>query len=151
MGSNEMSNAIMPTPCSARATILVCIMYDLGYPTDACEVVKDLYTHATTRVHSAHGRTSPLPVDRGTIQGDSLSPLLFLLYLEPLLRWLKHGDAGYTPGIATDAATRAACRCAALAYADDLQLFTGCTSHMQHQIRKLELYSRWAHLPVNTD
>jgi hypothetical protein len=38
--------------------------------------------------------TSDLRVDRGTMQGDSLSPFLFALYLEPLLRGLHVGEKG---------------------------------------------------------
>jgi hypothetical protein len=71
------------------------ILYDLGFPTDAIEVVKDLYTGATTTINTPHGPTPAIPFERGTIQGDSLSPFLFLIYLEPLLRWLKAEQHGY--------------------------------------------------------
>ena len=60
---------------------LLMLMYDLGYPTDAVDAVKGLYTDATTTVKTAYGPTPPIPVQRGTIQGDSLSPFLFLLYI----------------------------------------------------------------------
>jgi hypothetical protein len=42
--------------------------------------------------------TDAIPVDRGSIQGDSLSPFLFLIYIEPLLRWLHVGGQGYMHG-----------------------------------------------------
>ena len=74
---------------------LLWIMYDLGYGTDAVEVVRDLYTGVTTRVRTPFCFTPNINVDRGTIQGDSLSPFLFILYLEPLLRWLTHGGREY--------------------------------------------------------
>ncbi|KAJ9516740.1 hypothetical protein QJQ45_027152, partial [Haematococcus lacustris] len=74
---------------------LLWIMHDLGFPTDATDAVKDLYTGATTRFKTPYGPTDPVPVDRGTIQGDSLSPFLFLIYIEPLLRWLQVGARGY--------------------------------------------------------
>jgi len=68
------------------------IMYDLGFPTDAIEAVKHLYTQASTQIRlPSGGSTDPIPVERGTIQGETLSPFLFLLYLEPLLRWLHVG------------------------------------------------------------
>jgi hypothetical protein len=63
-------------------------MWDLGFPTDAIDVVCDLYTHATTKVKWGPDYTDAIPVDRG-IQGDS-SPFLFI-YIEPLLRWLHVG------------------------------------------------------------
>jgi hypothetical protein len=57
-------------------------MWDLGFPTDAIDVVCDLYTHATTKVKWGPDYTDAIPVDRGSIQGDSLSPFLFLIYIE---------------------------------------------------------------------
>ena len=62
---------------------LLQIMYDLGFPTDATEVVKDLYTGATTAFTTPFGNTEPMPMDRGTIQGDSLSPFLFIYIWSP--------------------------------------------------------------------
>jgi hypothetical protein len=61
------------------------IWYDLGFPTDAIQIVKDMYTDATTSYKTAHGKTGPVPVDRGTLQGDTLPPFLFIMYIEPLL------------------------------------------------------------------
>ena len=70
-------------------------MYDLGFPTDAIEAVNHLYTQASTQIClPSGGSTDFIPVERGTIQGDTLSPFLFLLYLGPLLRWL-HVGRGY--------------------------------------------------------
>jgi hypothetical protein len=45
---------------------LLQIMYDLGFPTDATEVVKNLYTGATTAFVTPFGQTSPIAMDRGT-------------------------------------------------------------------------------------
>ena len=39
---------------------LLMIMYDLGFPTDALEVVKDLYTRATTTFQTPYGPTNPI-------------------------------------------------------------------------------------------
>jgi hypothetical protein len=73
------------------------IMYDLSFPTDAIDAVKQLYEYATTQVKLPSGVcTGQIPVERGTaIQGDTLSPFLFLLYMEPLLRSLHVGGRGY--------------------------------------------------------
>ncbi len=68
---------------------MLAVMYDLGFPTDAIDVVKDLYTNARTRIILPHGPTKELAIERGTLQGDTLSPFLFLLYIETLLRWLQ--------------------------------------------------------------
>src|SRR5690242_13439840 len=73
---------------------LMQVLLALGYPQDAIRVVKNLYTHATTAVQTPYGLTDKIPIERGTIQGDGLSPLLFIIYLEPLLRWLRVGARG---------------------------------------------------------
>ena len=64
------------------------IMHQLGVPRDAVEVVAGIYAGTTTKITCPAGTTRSVPVRRGTIQGDVLSPLLFLLALEPLLRWV---------------------------------------------------------------
>ena len=45
-------------------------------------------------------------IRRGILQGDSMNPLLFILYLEPLLRWLEIGNHGYKHAYATDETLR---------------------------------------------
>jgi hypothetical protein len=56
------------------------IMNDLGFPPDALSVLKDLYTGATSRIHWDTTITAPIPIARGTMQGDSLSPFLFFFH-----------------------------------------------------------------------
>ncbi len=74
---------------------LLQIMFDLGLPNDLIRAVRNLYAHATTRIRTEHGCTSPIAIKRGTMQGDTLSPVLFIIYSD-----------GYTlgaGGIGTDA------------------------------------------------
>ena len=85
------------------------IMYDLGFPTDAIEAGKHLYTQASTQIRlPSGGSTDLIPVERGKIQGDTLSPFLFLLYLEPLLRWLHVGSKRVIMHVLTHKTTQAA-------------------------------------------
>jgi hypothetical protein len=41
--------------------------------------------------------TPTIPIHRGTLQGDTLSPFLFTIFMEPLLIWLSIGSRGYKP------------------------------------------------------
>ena len=96
---------------------------------------------ATTAIRCNFGQTSAIPVRRGTIQGDSLSPLLFIIFIEPLLRWLNVNDRGYRchsvrgqwPHYANS-----------FAVADDLGLASSSKLFMQTQLNKLTHYADWA-------
>ncbi len=50
------------------------------------ECLKDLYQNQTAEVETAVGRTGPLSVQRGVRQGCRLSPMLFYLYSELIMR-----------------------------------------------------------------
>jgi hypothetical protein len=78
-------------------TRLLAIMSDLGYPKDAITLVGSIYSQSHTTFTSPYfGQTKPIPIQRGTIQGDTLSPYLFIIFLEPLLRWLDQDHLGYS-------------------------------------------------------
>jgi hypothetical protein len=75
---------------------LLAIMADLGYPQDAINLIGNIYSNSSTMFSRSHfGKTKLVHIQRGTIQGDTLSPYLFIIFLEPLLRWLERGNLGY--------------------------------------------------------
>jgi hypothetical protein len=98
-------------------------------------------------VITPYGKTDPIPIKRGTLQGDGLSPFLFILYLEPLLRWLNVGARGYHPGSLKhmDPITHVS----NTAYADDLSLYTGGHSDMINQTDKVSTSCTWAGLTIS--
>ena len=116
----------------------------LGFPPDAVAAVRGLYTGASTRVSTPVGATDPIPVECGVLQGDTLSPFLFLIFLEPLLRWLHAGDHGYTPACAPEAGPAAAA-----AYADDILLFARSEADLHTQAKKIRLFSEWSGMAAN--
>ena len=59
----------------------------MGLPNDFTRLVSNLYSGASTEFITPHGHTSPVDIRRGAFHGDPLSPLLFDLMLEPLIRW----------------------------------------------------------------
>ena len=133
------------------------IMTDLGFPPDSVAVVADLYSGVSTRVvlqRAANLATAPIPIGRGTIQGDTLSPLIFLLYLEPLLRWLATGSRGYTPRFHApdplhDAAPTPIPSYSALAFADDLVSPSSSPTDLLIQFNKILAYCKWGGLSLN--
>ena len=106
-------------------------MKDLGYPTDAINLIGNIYSQSFTIFSGEHfGKILPIPIQRGTIQGDTLSPYLFIIFLEPLLRWLQQGDNGYTFGTSKVQISSAA-------YADDLAAIANKVASLQTQLIKL--------------
>ena len=72
-------------------------MKDLGYPTDSINLIGNIYSQSSIIFTGEHiGKTLPIPIQRGTIQRNTLSQYLFIIFLEPLLRWLQQGNNGYT-------------------------------------------------------
>ena len=119
-------------------TRLLAIMKDLGYPEDAVRIIDNIYSHSNTTFSEEYfGKTKEIPIQRGTIQGDILSPYLFIIFLEPLLRWLKQGNYEYTFGTSKAIIS-------SVAYADDLAIITNKLSSLQAQLNKLDRYCEWA-------
>jgi hypothetical protein len=139
---------------STDHTKLQDVMRHLGFPEDAIKVVAGLYpgnnpnaSKMKTQIITKHGLTEAIEILRGNIQGDNLSPLLFLIYIEPLLRWLGHGNRGYVHGtsppnkkVTTETA----------AYADDLCIAANTIRNMKIQAEKVQKFSEWSDLWVNT-
>ena len=126
---------------------MIKVIRDLGYPEDAIQVVQGLYENASTKVTTPYGHTPAIQIQRGTLQGDSLSPFLFILYLEPLLRWLTVGARGYHPGVLRTLSPGT--HFTNTAYADDLSVYTGSQSDLHVQLDKVSAYCTWAGLIIS--
>jgi len=101
-------------------------MKDLGYSIDAINLIGNIYFKSTTTFTGEHfGKTQPIPIQRGTIQGDTLSPYLFIIFLKPLLRWLQQENNGYTFGTSKT-------KISSTAYTDDLTTITNKLNHYKH-------------------
>jgi hypothetical protein len=134
----DFSSAFNTVPHSA----LLEVMRRKGFPEDAIAAVGAIYSESVTSVLTPYGRTRPSPILRGTIQGDCLSPLLWNIFMDPLLRWLDTGDRGYE--MATSSVS-----VSAAAYADDLVLPTCSWRDSRVQVAKVKRFSDWAGLSVN--
>ena len=126
---------------------LLVIMKHLGFPDELIEVIRDLYTDAFTTIKVAGGETDLVKIDRGTLQGDSLSPLLFIIFMEPLLRWLQSGGRGYS--FATLHGDKHEHTIGANGYADDLFSATHSSKDLACQGQKIDKFSQWGGLKIN--
>ena len=114
------------------------VIHKLGFPSIAISTVQDIYTNACTKISTPAGDTDDISIGRGTIQGDTLSPYLFLIFIEPLLGWLQHGGRGYAPGCLVT--TRSPKTIAALAYAGDLNAHATSLSTQSYRQRRSDAF-----------
>jgi len=119
------------------------IMESMGIPQDTVDIVKYRYQGASVTIKTPRGNTPPIPIEgRGTKQGDTLSPLLFIIYIEPLLWWVEKDQIGYrikTSNLAVGPLT----------YADDLTVVTERLEDNAIEAEKLEKLCTWAGIKVN--
>jgi hypothetical protein len=132
-----------------------CIMFkhmrQLGMPPTLVDTCEQLYGVSTTDYTIPYGSTPSIDINRGTLQGDTLSPFLFTFFLEPFLRWLTVGSRGYRPGAPTTNVdpTEPTATYPGHGFADDISLATCSTPNMTVQLRKLSLFSAYRGMNVN--
>ena len=79
-------------------------------------------------------------IKRGIYQGDSLSPLLFCLTLDPLSKLLKHQDIGYNLG-KTRGPEAARKIISHLLFMDDIKLYADSEENLQKLLKVVHDYS----------
>ena len=114
-------------------------MLDLGYPNDVVHIVGNIYSKSYIKFIGSHfDPTQPIPIQHGSIQGDTFSPYLFILFLEPLCRWLACDNQGYNFKTSISSA----------AYGDDLVIISSDINYIQPQLQKIDKFYKWADMDL---
>ena len=127
---------------SVRPDCILQTLEHFGAPNYICTIVKDLYQAGSFSLRGGDGRHVEVPTEKGVRQGCPLSGILFNIVVEVLLRGLHQGE-GYNMGQNRDKTLRS------LAYADDICLVTQSRQQMQSQLRRCEVFARWAGFEFN--
>lgn len=133
-------------------TYLRKVLEKFGFPITWINVIMDLFFE--TKIHiSANGWLSaPLKQNRGLRQGDPLSPLLFNLAFEPLLRTLLsekylHGLSPHHQHLLDINENRE--RLVLLAYADDLLVFVKNQHEWKYLLEIFGIYNKASNAKIN--
>ena len=127
------------------------VMEELNIPD--VDLLKDLYANATVRLKPGGGQSkadaegATVTFDTGVAQGSALSPLLFLIFMNTLLRLLtaKGRELGISHGLdGVDQFNN-------MAFSDDLSLFAQSTGDMQVLLDEVQKFEAWSGLKVNRD
>lgn len=116
------------------------VLMRMGVDEHLRDLISDSYRNCFTTVRAGRAATPPIRINVGVKQGDPLSPLLFNLALDPLLRTLDKEGCGFMVG---------GHRVTSFAFADDLVLVSDSWMGMARNLRILEKFSEMTGLEVN--
>ena len=97
---------------------------------------------SSTTIQTPHGPTEPVPNKRGTIQGDTLSPLIFIIFMNPLIQCIRAATTGYIHTLCHHTST-------VPSYVDDLVCVTHNRKCLQEMALHVYWFAKWGDLEIN--
>jgi len=135
----DLKNAFGSVPHSR----IIWALRRFGAPTWVQDYVSNFYGSVHTQLQCKSWSTGYIQLHRGVLQGDTLSPLLFLLVMQISLKALHDTCPGY--GYKTTSANQVHfIKC----FADDLTVITSKAPQLQRAITKLEEITEWLGLEI---
>ena len=117
-------------------------MLEMGFSSHIVDLIKGLYTDQSATVRTTHRLTVDLRIEKGARQGCIVSPHLFNIYSEVIMRTALEGFEG-TVKIGGRSITN-------LRYADDIVLVGGSIEELQNIVNRVHEASSQAGLYLNT-
>ncbi|KAG6922975.1 hypothetical protein G0U57_000316, partial [Chelydra serpentina] len=115
-------------------------LQEFGMPESFLRLIRELYEGCSTTIRSVEGETAEIPIRSGVKQGCPLSPIVFNLAMEPLLRAISNG---------ADGSDLHGERVSVLAYADDLVLIADDPERLQGMLDTIGRAADWTGLRFN--
>lgn len=118
-------------------------LYSVGISSKFINIIKSLYTHANIRAKINKEFTTDFPIDEGVLQGETLSPVLFSLFMYDIEDFFR---SRYVKGVKIDENEDVLLLC----YADDIVIFATSEWDVQEKLNILADYCSENKLTVNT-
>ena len=113
------------------------IMYDMGFSTHLIRLIKNLYETQKACVRTTHGCSESFTVTKGVRQGCILSPALFNIYTELIMRKALNDFNGNVKVVRQNGTTNIS----NLRYADDVVLLAESLEELQTLLDKVRIVS----------
>jgi hypothetical protein len=110
------------------------VLKKMGLPKDFRELMSDINTGTEVAIITDFGVTERFISTRGVRQGCPLSPVLFCMFLEPLIRWIRNEEEGYR--FKNDEELKIEI----LAYMDDIAIIERDRKEMKKMLEKIEIF-----------
>ena len=125
---------------SVDHTILWQSLYEAGVSAQIIKVLQSLYSRATMQVTiNAADKTGEIDVTEGVLQGDSLSPLIFIIFIRDIIPYfIKAGHINIVKAMEI------------LFFADDMSMSSYNVIDLQDKLNTLQRYCAEKRLKVNT-
>ena len=104
--------------------------------------MKKWKTNITLKHNNGDMQIPDVKIRRGIFQGDSLSPLLFCIAIDPLSKIIKNENIGYSLSKSRKKADKAQELISHLLFMDDLKLYAADEKGLDKLIRKVHAFSR---------
>ena len=115
-------------------------LYEAGVDGKAWRLIRNWYNHPKCRGRINGQLSSAFTLERGVLQGSVLSPVLFLLVIDPLLKCLECSGLGT---FISDTYARA------FAHADDIRTVTSSLDTLQQQVNTVQNFAAEIALVLN--
>lgn len=123
----------------------------IGIPENLRFILKTLMGNWTVKYQGKqNGKTrfsSPLKVQNGLLQGDTLSPLLFCVAITPISHWLRTSIEPYETSMGSRSEHTVSCN--HQYYMDDLKLYTNSTEQLSKAFEGVERIGGTIGLAIN--
>ena len=130
--------------------ILFLLVLEYGFHDSYIAACRQLYSASTTYYIIIHGNTAPLPICRGTLQGDTLSLFLFTIFMEPLQRWLAVGSRGYRPTYQPHKRNSTIITYDDHDFSDDVSITAGSIEYLKIQLKNMHMFSQYTGQQLKT-
>lgn len=123
-----------------RLKDIIFLLYNRRIPMSLIKAIENIYTRNKIQAKIQGKLSEPIPVGQGIRQGDSLSPLLFNIVMDEIIRKVRNGE-GYKMGNQ---------QIKILCYADDAVLVAESEDALQRQLHQFNITAKKFNMTISS-